>query len=163
MKLQECMFNKTKMMAIAIFVMAIFVSSCSDTQQVERKTEVKKETKAPKKSNGVLYKPSELALLMRGMYDNMKLVGEFIDKGETIPDSLLTGYETITTAIATNPDEIGPKFQGFAKGWLMEVETMRTTPTNDNYNAIMNACVNCHKAYCPGPIPKIKRLKIIPD
>lgn len=151
------------MMAVAIFVMAIFASSCSDTQQVERKTEVNKETKALKKSDGILYVPSELALLMRGMYDNMKLAGEYLEKGEVVPDSLLTGYETITTATATNPDEIGPKFQGFAKGWLMEVETMKSNQTQDNYNAIMNACVNCHKSYCPGPIPKIKKLRIFPE
>ena len=148
-------------MAIAIFVMAIFVSSCSDSSQPERKTEVNK-TSPAKKQNGVLYVPSELALHMRHMYDNMKLVGEHVGNGTQIPDSLLTGYETISTAVATNPDEIGPKFQGFAKGWLLEVETMRNEPNKENYNNIMNACVNCHNAYCPGPIPKIKRLKIAP-
>jgi len=150
------------MMAVAIFVTAIFVSSCSESAQPERKTELNKQTTTPKKQNGVLYVPSELALLMRNMYDNMKLVGEHLEKGETIPDSLLTGYETITTATATNPDEIGPKFHGFAKGWLTEVETMKNEPTLTNYNNIMNACVHCHNAYCPGPIPKIKRLKLIP-
>jgi len=158
------MFNKVNMMAVAIFVMAIFASACSDTEtsQPERKTEVNKTSVTPKKQSGVLYVPSELALLMRKMYDNMEFAGKQINSGIEISDSLVTGYETILTAEATNPDEIDSKFYGFANGWLGEIEVLRNEKSLENYNAIMNACVNCHQSYCPGPIPKIKRLKIMP-
>lgn len=159
------MFNKVKLVAVTLFVMVIFMSSCSDTiaPQPERKTEVNKTNGTPNKQNGVLYVPSELALLMRKMYDNMELAGKQINSGIEISDTLLVGYETILTAEATNPGEIDAKYYGFANGWLSEVEVLKNEKSLVHYNAIMNACVNCHQSYCPGPIPKIKRLKIMPS
>ena len=61
------------------------------------------------------------------------------------PDSLLIGYESMLTDVPTNPEEIGPQFQGFAKGWLNELETFRKDQTVANYNSLMNACVHCHE------------------
>ena len=82
------------MMAVAIFVMAIFVSACSDTKtsQPERKTEVNKTSVTPKKQNGVLYVPSELALLMRKMYDNMEFAGKQINSGMEISNTTTSGF-----------------------------------------------------------------------
>ena len=162
MKQRVYTFNKSIKLAIAFFVMAIFVSSCGDVSQPDRKTEVSKKTAAPMKQNGVVYVPSELALIMREMYNNMETAGTQLDSNGTIADSLLTGYEGMLTAEATSPDEIDDQFYGFANGWLKEVEVLRDNQTLENYNAVMNACVHCHESYCPGPIPKIKRLKIMP-
>lgn len=143
------------------FGLALSLGSCSSPEEATPALEVKKEVKA-KSTKGVVYKPSELALLMRQMYENMKVAGQLLDSNQTIPDSLLTGYETIVSAEATNPDEIDAKFYGFANGWVDEVNVLRENQTIENYNNVMNSCVHCHSSYCQGPIPKIKRLKLVP-
>lgn len=119
--------------------------------------------KAPiKTSSGKVHQPSELALLMREMYVNMTLAQEFLKEGESVPDSLLSGYQGIFTAEATNPRELTAEFEAFGKMWMNAVDTLQANQDLDSYNAVMDACVNCHQTNCPGPIKKIKRLKLVP-
>ncbi len=92
----------------------------------------------------------------------MELVNAYLSANETVPDSLLFGYDKILTAEATNPKEINSTYKGFARGWLLEVEGLRQNATMENYNVVMSACVNCHQAFCPGPITKIEKLKLVP-
>ena len=114
------------------------------------------------KTSGVVYKPSELAEIMRGMYNNMSTVGKLVNSEQEIPDSLLLGYEAMLNAKATNPEEINEQFYGFANIWLAELKGFRETKDIKSYNSVMNACVNCHQSFCPGPISKIKKLKLVP-
>ena len=146
---------------VGLIFMITFFSACSENEVVAEPEAVVVKAE-PIKQNGVMYVPSELALIMRNMYDNMELVNAHLKAGEVVPDSLLQGYEDMLTAEATNPDEIDDHYFGFATGWLSELKVMRETPTLENYNNVMNACVNCHQSFCPGPIPKIKKLKLIP-
>jgi hypothetical protein len=152
-------FSLKSFKAATLGLTAFFVFGCSDVEQ--KIVPVKEEIKVETKSNGVVYQPSELAATMRAMYSNMKLVNALLDSGRAVPDSLLTGYQSMLTDTPTNPDEIGPKFYGFAEGWLLELAVLKEEPTKENYNALMNACVHCHQSFCPGPIKKIKRLKLI--
>lgn len=147
----------TYLKAAGIVSAAFLVFGCAET-----KTETKKVESTPvKKKKGVVYQPSELAQTMRNMYVNMELVNAYLDSNQVVPDSLLMGYESMLTDAPTNPEEIGPKFHGFAIGWLNELETFRNEQTVANYNSLMNACVHCHQSFCPGPIKKIKRLKLV--
>ena len=146
----------TLIKAVSIGVTAFFAFGCMDEPK-----EVKVEPIPVKKKNGIVYEPSELALTMRKMYANMKEVNLLLDSGEVIPDSLLKGYESMLTDQPTNPDEIGSKFYGFAEGWLNELETLKQNPNKENYNSLMNTCVHCHQSFCPGPIKKIKKLKLV--
>lgn len=151
--------NRLILLKAATFVLAaFFVFGCSEESV---KTESLKKKESNPSSNGVLYQPSELATTMRTMYNNMKVVNGFLEKGKIVPDSLLNGYESMLTDTPTNPQEIGPKFHGFAEGWLLEMETFKNGQTKENYNSLMNACVHCHQSFCPGPIKKIKKLKLI--
>ena len=158
------MFSKRISIAVLLVSTAIFMFSCEENQP-ERKTEVRKEMAPSKRSasKGKVYQPSELALLMRKMYENLKVVGEQIHSEQPVSDSLLLGYEAMFTAEPTNPDEIDEKFYGFARGWIMELHAFDSNRTQENYNNLMSACVHCHESYCPGPIPKIKRLRIAPN
>jgi len=153
----------TKKLLVAVFLLgsATFFSSCSENNP---EVTVPKEAPKPavKKSKGVLYKPSPLAKEMRKMYENMKVVNALLKSNASVTDSLLQGYEGILTAQATNPADLNAEFYGFANGWLSEVAVLRDQPTLANYNAVMNACVNCHESFCPGPIAKIKKLKLVP-
>lgn len=142
--------------AAGVVSAAFLVLACSETNS--ETSPVKKEIKS---SKGVLYQPSELAQTMRRMYVNMELVNEYLETNQAIPDSLMIGYESMLTDAPTNPEEIGPKFHGFANGWISELAAFNQDRTIENYNALMNACVHCHESFCPGPIKKIKRLKLV--
>ena len=149
------------MVAILLLSMATFFASC---EQKAEEPSVKIEVKAPsKKSNGVVYVPSPLANEMRRMYDNMKIVNELLKSGENVDTNLLSGYEAILTAEATTPSDLTPEYYGFAKGWLSEVDLLKEETTLEHYNNVMNSCVHCHESFCPGPIPKIKKLNLIPS
>ncbi len=141
---------------VGVVSAAFFVLACSETKT--EKVPVQPEVNT---SKGIVYQPSELAKTMRKMYVNMKLVNEYLDSNQMIPDSLLLGYESMLTDVPTKPKEIGATFYGFAEGWLLELETFSQDRTIGNYNSLMNACVHCHQSFCPGPIKKIKRLKLI--
>jgi hypothetical protein len=146
---------------VGLIFTVTFFSACSENEEANVPEVIEVEAK-PIKQNGVMYVPSELALIMRKMYDNMELVNTHLKAGEVVPDSLLQGYEDMLTAEATNPDEIDDHYFGFATGWLSELKVLREVPTLENYNSVMNACVHCHESFCPGPIPKIKKLKLVP-
>ncbi len=131
----------------------------------------KKESEVPNKGEkattnkaikGVLYEPSELAQVMRAMYANMTIVGEMVNQKEAIPDSLLFGYERMLSAEATNPEDLNEQFYGFANIWLNKLDGFRQSQDIEHYNEVMNACVHCHQSFCPGPIKKINRLKLVP-
>ncbi len=124
-------------------------------------TKVQEEKCGSSKSRGVVYKGSELALAMRSMHDHLEEAGKLLKKGEQVPDSLLPDFDHILTDKPTNPDEIGPKFYTFAQGWLGVYEDFRNDRNTESYNKVMNTCINCHEQFCPGPIPKIKKLKLV--
>jgi hypothetical protein len=145
-----------------ILLGCILIIGCTSSSSSKDSEIVKKSKPIKSKTSGVLYKPSELALIMRKMYSNMSLVGEHIDSGQDVTDSLLVGYEAILYAEATNPEEINEQFFGFANIWLGELKSFSESRDINSYNNLMNACVNCHQSFCPGPISKIKRLKLVP-
>lgn len=165
MKPQEFMLiNSIKFYTLlGIFFMGISCSSESTQHPNESEISNKKEIPAEKKAKkGVLYEASELALVMRSMYANMTVVGEMVNQKEAIPDSLLTGYERMLHAEATNPEDLNEQFYGFANVWLDQLKGFKETPDITHYNEVMNACVHCHQSFCPGPIKKINRLKLVP-
>lgn len=138
---------------------------CNSESAQKKESEVpNKEEKATikKASKGVLYEPSELAQVMREMYANMTVVGEMVDQKELVPDSLLKGYERMLNAKATNPEDLNEQFYGFANVWLNKLDGFKQSQDIAHYNEVMNACVHCHQSFCPGPIKKINRLKLVP-
>ena len=155
------MLIKNILIAVFLWGTAISFTSCTD-QKPEKATEKVEIKTQPKKTNGVLYKPSPLANEMRRMYENMKLVNAQLKEGVSIDNSLVSGYDKILTAEATNPADLTPEFYGFANAWIHEVSILKEDPNLENYNSVMNACVHCHESFCPGPIPKIKKLKLVP-
>tara|TARA_R110002050_G_scaffold204327_3_gene339792 strand:- start:35353 stop:35820 length:468 start_codon:yes stop_codon:yes gene_type:complete len=154
------MWTKFTQVAILALGIAIFFGSCSETADRPASKRGTSTVATPlKKTSGVVYKASPLAKEMRRMYANLEVAHAYLNSNETIPDSLLYGYDGILTAEATNPAEINDTYFGFARGWLSEMEVLRKDPNLENYNAVMSACVNCHQEFCPGPIPKIKKLR----
>lgn len=108
----------------------------------------------------VMHEDSELAKLMRHMHDQFKAARPYIESGEPIPDSLTFAYESIYTADRTDQSAWSTQFEGMAKLFLQQSESLRTDASIETFNAGVNACLSCHQYYCPGPVSKIKKLRL---
>ncbi len=103
---------------------------------------------------------SELALLMRDMHEDGLKAKEKIKNGE-LPE-LLLDFEKIHTAQATEPEKAAsPTYQVHALSYLQAVEALKNADKNNmeqSYTNMVDACMSCHKALCPGPMVKIKKM-----
>ena len=120
----------------------------------------KKEEKAVQEP--VMYDPSEMALLMRSMYEYNKTVKTQIINRDSLlpfPDDFLT----IHTAILTDPEERDKEFDSLSVEFLeAQKATFSSQPdaAKDHFNRSIGLCISCHETRCTGPIPKIKKLYI---
>jgi hypothetical protein len=130
----------------------------------EEKTEKKDTTEkssGPRKLETV--KTSELATLMRLMDKEMQSAKISIEGGFSYHDSLTFAYGNIHNASATEENMKKPGFEGFATAYLNQLEIFKKSAQpeqKENFNLLVNSCLNCHASHCPGPIGKIKELKI---
>jgi hypothetical protein len=129
------------------------------TEQIEGKDN--SETSAIQEKDLDMYEASELALLMRNMYQkNLDLRQQIMD-GD-IPESFPEDFKTIHTANAT--EELNETFKSLAVQYIanMEAITKAETPEAgiEAYNVMINTCASCHTIYCQGPLAKIKRMRI---
>lgn len=103
---------------------------------------------------------SELALLMRDMFEEGLKAKEKIKNGE-LPD-LVLDFEEIHTAQATEPEKAAsPEYKVHALSYLQAVTALKNADKNNlekSYTDMVDACMSCHKAVCPGPTVKIKKL-----
>lgn len=137
---------------VIFFVFICF--SFQSCNKLENKDQVYKEP--------VMYEPTEMALLMRKMYEVNKVVKtQIINK-----DSLLSFPEeflTIHTAILTNNFERDKEFDSLSKQFI-DYQKATFASNSDSivyhYNRSINTCISCHETRCVGPIPKIKKLII---
>ena len=139
---------------LLISITFILGITCSDNQKdCAAKTALKPSTINP---NG----DSELALLMRDMYDDLERVKSQIAEGKAIES--LPEHQRILTAHATEPEKAAsPEYKAFATIYLQYVEALQKAEPKDvekAYGNLINGCMSCHQALCPGPIVKIKKL-----
>lgn len=108
-----------------------------------------------------MYEMSEMAALMEQMYvDNLRVKKQII-AGETIaafPEHFLK----IHTAKFTDESDNDAFFKENAALYIAAQKTLYSDPKNQkqHFNEGVNACLNCHKNKCGGPIPRIKKLFI---
>lgn len=110
-----------------------------------------------------MYKDSELALLMRKMYkDNLEIRDSLIEG--FVPRSFPKDFSTIHTAKATEPEKLDETFQSLADLYLQNMTIITEAKTAEeakiSFNGMINTCSSCHTIYCPGPLSKIKKMKI---
>jgi hypothetical protein len=103
---------------------------------------------------------SELALLMRDMFDDgMRMKGQ-IENGDKL--EVLANFEKIHTVQATEPEKAASKkFKMYADAYLNLLEQLKISSqegTIDLYQALVENCMSCHRAMCPGPMVRIKKM-----
>ena len=103
---------------------------------------------------------SELALLMRAMFDDAMQMKAKVQAGEKAVCQI--PFERIITAEATEPEKAASDaYQAFAAVYLStmnELEKVSTADSPQQYTQMVNNCMACHQALCPGPMVRIKKL-----
>lgn len=133
---------------LAVVIVVLF--GCSDKQEPTTKK------KRPINPNG----DSELALLMRNMFEESDSLKQLVLEGKSL--SGLEKYEDIHSAIPTDPTVTGPVFEAFANAYIESIKTLENSDSTSvaNFNNMVNQCMNCHTEFCPGPKKRIKKLYI---
>lgn len=55
------------------------------------------------------------------------------------------------------------KYNQMAENFQFSALMLRTSQKGEevlNFNGIVNSCIRCHQAFCPGPIKRIEKLRI---
>lgn len=155
-----------KQLIILLFAV-IFVFACSQNSEIKKENTKKTETAKTEKKSGPrkleTVKTSELAQLMRLMDKEMQSAKISIEGGFSFHDSLTFDYGNIHSAIATEENMKKPGFDNFASAYLKQLEILKKSGQSSqkqNFNLLVNSCLSCHASHCPGPINKIKELRI---
>ena len=110
------------------------------------------------------YKASPLAALMRKMDAEMNIAKRMIlAEHGNLSDSVSLAYDSIKTATPTDPTVKTDVFAGMADAFLFNVQALqKADPHNrkDIFNTTVSSCISCHQEFCPGPIVRIKKLKL---
>ena len=136
---------------IALFITCLLFASC----QIDGKKENASE-------EPLMYQPTEMALLMRKMYEvNNVVKKQIINKDSILP--FPEEFSNIHTAVLTDPTERNSEFDSLADLYLTYQKDLFNT-VNDStvyyFNKSVNTCITCHETRCVGPLPKIKKLLI---
>jgi CRISPR/Cas system CSM-associated protein Csm2 small subunit len=146
--------------SVALISILFFLFACqveikkTETSSTQKTTETKVKSLNP---NG----DSELALMMRSMYEEADRIKKQIADGEAVEIKLDHGK--ILTAHATEPEKAASaEYKGFAKVYLSHLEKLENAQGEEaekHFKTLVDNCLSCHQALCPGPMVRIKKLK----
>ena len=144
--------TKTILSLTLLFILGV---ACSEEQP--ESPQVEAGIQQPINPNG----DSELALLMRAMYDEARQIKKQLANGE--PVTITLDHEAILTAHATEPDKAASEtFKSFAKTYLQAIEELKIAPPERRvniYDQMVATCMGCHQMLCPGPMARIRHLQ----
>lgn len=106
--------------------------------------------------------PSELALLMRGMAVFMDSSRTHVVNGQDrlpYPEQ----FKRMKTATPTEGMVDHAVFDPFADHFLTTLDAFYKAKKKHRaqaYNALVQACANCHMQVCPGPLVRIKKMYV---
>lgn len=107
---------------------------------------------------------SELALAMRKTFDQTAEVKKSLENGELkLPEGYIENLRYFHSATPTDPDVKVDEFFGFVKAIEIAADNLeKASPETQyqRYSQLVNACVQCHQQFCPGPIRRIKKLRL---
>jgi len=122
-------------------------------------------------SGAQMYEASELAETMRVIVDDFEGYRERAEAGKlTVEevDAMLARHLSMATDEPTTPGDIQPSFEVFTQAYEGNLRGLRDLIEQGAgaeeqaaaFNHVLNTCVGCHQDHCPGPIPRIQKLKV---
>lgn len=129
-------------------------------QESQNSADTPKESE--KSSSFEMYEMSEMAALMERMYNENKTIKEQIENGNVAVGDFPADYLKIHSAVLTDPSDMDAVFKEYSEKFITAQQLVYTENTHpkENFNNMVNACVECHQKKCSGPIPRIKKLYI---
>lgn len=108
-----------------------------------------------------MYEMSEMAALMEQMYAYNTQLKERIKSNEDLGD-YPTDFDRLHTAVLTETSDRDAFFNDQAIKFITAQKAIYadTLQAKDNFNKMVNQCLECHSKKCGGPIPRIKKLLI---
>jgi len=135
------------LLALALYALSCSANAANDEAHA---------AKASLNPNG----DSELALLMRAMFDDAEQMKAAIARGEQPKPSI--DHAKLLTASATEPEKAASQeYHSWAQAYLQMVEALQNGETAlapQLYQNMVDNCMGCHTALCPGPKVRIKKL-----
>lgn len=155
------MNTSIKMILGCLLTASFFVACNQETKTEEITTTKKKVVKKVWKAEEM--ESSELAVLMREMFDSSMVRKQQILSGENV-NAYADLFNELHTAEATKVKDNVELFNNFADVFqenMKQVDAAAPGPLKkEAFNNLVSTCVGCHQNYCQGPIPKIKKLYI---
>ena len=143
----------TRWIVICVCLLAwIFLINCRESGSAQKEA-----------SSTEIYNPngdSELALLMREMFDKGMVMKTAIQEEEMVP----FGFDphAIFTAHATEPDKAASEeYRALGLAYIAAAKAMEEAAPEDRktyFQGMVHACMACHEQLCPGPTRKIQRM-----
>nr|MBS0036881.1 hypothetical protein [Saprospiraceae bacterium] len=103
---------------------------------------------------------SELALLMREMYDDMYRIKSKIKEGQSA--KITFDEHALFTAEPTDEDQVASdQYRTMGESFIALVNAFRQATTPDlknHYTVLVQSCMSCHQYTCPGPMRRIENL-----
>ena len=153
------MKNNLKQLFMGCVIASLFFACSSEQPKSEELCETETVEVSPINPNG----DSELALLMRKMYDDAEVIKQaIIEKKGTITSDYINQLAEVHSAIPTDKDVKTPEFKSYTELLIAKAENLSELDTNrvEGFNNLVGSCIECHQSFCPGPIKKIKKLYI---
>lgn len=148
---------------LLLFLIGGLVACNGESSSEETTQETTEDSEEP--TTVIIKESSELALLMRQMWDENMELRDRVISGEELVD-LSEEYNRIHSANATEPEKITDTYHALADAYLTSMEALMNASEENRveaFNNMVTTCVNCHRGVsCQGPIPKINRLRIRP-
>lgn len=131
----------------------VFLGSCSNEQKENASKKEKKQFE--------MYEHSEMASMMLYMFDFNKQLKAEIQSDKSLSD-FPKEFEQISELKMTDGHVKDDFFEQHIASFLNHQKEIYANPKNrvENFNAMVESCIACHKVKCTGPIPKIKQLYI---
>ncbi|MDM1348401.1 hypothetical protein HX017_15035 [Myroides marinus] len=110
-----------------------------------------------------MYEMSPLASLMEEMHAKGLFLKAQIEEGKTDFGTWPEKHKEILTAKMTDPSDMDLFFTYQAEEYLRLEKILYENVEGDKkeqFNNLINSCLECHQKKCGGPIPRIKKLLI---
>lgn len=103
---------------------------------------------------------SELTLLMRQMYYDTAMMKSAVKKRQKpVPG---VQHNQLLSAVATEGKQTkSPAYQAMGQAYLKALEELLVAApkdAKDRYKKLIDSCMSCHTAFCPGPKMRIEKL-----